>query len=148
MNDPIEEIAGRIRDEAGWSNEAYMGLLASLWDDEVDARHSPPMDQDGPRPKDEMIALQRQEVAIFEQLIADYQQRDVVVTVHGDEIQMTATIAGTLSTGQEIAVPMTATFGVRDARICRVQTAVDPEVVAPLIELLMAQGMGSADPPD
>jgi ketosteroid isomerase-like protein len=145
MVEAVEKVAERLRLAAAESPEQYTETLAELWAERVETAHEPRRDMDGPRTRDEQIAMHRGEDAAFRRAMHDYRQDDVAVSVTGDCIELSATISGTPESGDELALPVRWRFTLADGVICDVVTIVDPVHTAPVVKILHAAGIETPD---
>jgi ketosteroid isomerase-like protein len=145
MGQPTEKIAEMLRSAASESPEAYTEALAGLWADQIGTEHEPPRDMDGPRTRDQQVAMHRGEDAAFRRALPDFRQDDVTVSVAGDRIELGAIITGTATSGEVVAVPVRWRFTVDNGALTHVVTVVDPAHTAPVVKILNAAGIATPD---
>jgi hypothetical protein len=145
MAEDIETVAERLRSAAAESPERYTQTLGELWADRVETAHEPRRDMDGPRTRDEQVAMHRAEDATFRRAMPDYRQDDVGASVIGNCIELSATISGTPPNGDAIALPVRWRFTLEDGAIVHALTIVDPADTAPVVRILNAAGIETPD---
>lgn len=133
----IDDIAGGLKAAAIKSPEAFTEYLAPLWADTFVGQHQPPAPAlDGPKTRQQQIALHRAEDRALREAMHDYRLDDVSMVVNDNKIELSATIAGSSTKGARMAIPVRWIFTFNNRHIDHVLTVVDMEVARPSLEVL------------
>lgn len=141
----LQPIADRLRDALEAGGESYALALAEHWADQpVDLSHEPPLPQDAPTNRDEMLAERRMLDRAFHSLMPDFGYKNLYARIVGEVIYLFCDQVGTLPDGVKVDSPLCSRFTIENGKIAKVVLAIDMVSVAPLYAAFSA--MAGAQP--
>jgi hypothetical protein len=123
MGTPADEIAEELRVAKG-DVVKTQAILERRFAEQIELRHVPPLESDGPIAARLLIEVAGREVAAVERALPD-RVTDGDVTVDGDVIRVQNRTQGTLSDGTTVDVQTDTRFTVSDGAIVGLESNMD-----------------------
>jgi ketosteroid isomerase-like protein len=139
MTASVSEVADQMRAVA-LDRAKSREVLAGLFAETVELRHSPPSPHDGPIPGSLIADVSKREVAALARALPDVVHEEPEITVEGDAIRVRGRTVGTLTDGTKIDVRTNTLFSVADGAIVGLQSDMDALSVSAWQKVLAAGG--------
>lgn len=142
----IETIAAQIYNaEMDGYLPGRIALHAHLAD-EVRLRRVPPLPEDGVRSRDRFLEMWLSEATAYE-MLQDFRQENVAVSVTGDQISLHRTRCATTSDGEALRIPIVQILTIEDDKIVAMEVHMTPDDVTRMSALIETSGLPHADVP-
>jgi ketosteroid isomerase-like protein len=144
MTTDAERIADQLRAESSAPQQGGPSVMASLYADTVELRHTPPRRADGPIEASALRAISVADMAAVSRGLKEREFDTPRITVEGSSIRIQSTMRGTMASGDPIKVDNDVLLEVRDGKIVTLEAHRDEESWAQWFKVLEAGGF---DPP-
>jgi hypothetical protein len=136
MGQGVEDIVARLRAVSD-DGQRSQAIVASLFAENVELRHEPPLPTDGPVPGRALAEISRREVEAASRALADLHSA-TSITVEGSAFCMRTHIMGTLRDGTAVDVQTGARFTVERGQIVGVLAQMDDATMSQWAHVLAA----------
>lgn len=140
-DDTTVKVADALRDAFNAGPADAQATLRSLYGDEVDYRHTPPLPSDGMVSGEQLREVSGLEAAAINNAIPGFFYDRVEVSVDDVRVHVKAWIVGTLGNGADVRVLSDMYCRVRDGQIVGVEHVMDAETMAAWAEVARAGGL-------
>lgn len=120
-------------------------LMATLYADQVDLRHVPPLATDGPIPGRLLAEVSLREVAAVEKALADRTEASEIAVEGEDGIRLIGRTTGTMADGTEVDVTTRVLLTVAAGRVVGLEADLDELSMASWGKVLLAGGFEVPD---
>jgi ketosteroid isomerase-like protein len=138
------EVAAALEAGLAAGPAAFRRALGSLYADQVEYRHEPPLPSDGFVDGARLGASADREATALTGALADARYGEHEVIVEGDVVAVSSALEGTLPDGRGVSLPLRMRCRVEDGRIAAVTHAMGAEVMRAWAEVAVAGGMVGA----
>lgn len=140
METTAKTIADDLETSFRKGPKEYAAALGRHWSlGEADLRHEPPLPQDCPMSREQILAERNTIDTAFHSLMPDFRYEDIYCRVVGPVIYLFAEQVGTLPDGAAVRSALCSRFTIVHGRIEAVVLAIDPDTIKPLYEAFHRQ---------
>jgi hypothetical protein len=133
------DVADRLRAVVS-DPKATQQLMTSLYAEQLELRHVPPLQSDGPIASGLLVEISQREVAAAEKAFSDRPERTSDITVEGDGIRVRSLTRGQLRDGSFVEMRSNTLFTVKGGVIVGLMSDMDPASMTTWARVLSAGG--------